>query len=510
MNPTPEWADTAVMPMVQHGMGLRYAPVTPRSNTLREVLTTAFRDRRRIALAFLFPFLATLVLCFLPTPRYTADASLLLRVGREYMYKPETADGPSAQPMAYDREQTLHAEVEILNSRDVKEAVLDRIGPTTLYPALAAGNRPDPAKQRDAALLEVQRRFDAALLKDSNVVHLAFTHPDAQLSARVLNTLIDVYLDRRRAIFNTSSLRGAEADLASLRARLTEADGKLEDWKRSHKIQSFTEQQTLLLTQRQAVAMKLADNDYQQAQSSGRTRSLNASLGATPADVTLSNETQRSESLDLARKTLLDLRLKERDLSAKFTDENLAVQDVRADIARTESFIADLMANPSRLVKTGRSVVRDSLESDLVRSMAEQRQTAASRATLVAQRDAIEHQLTQLSAAQRELDTLDRDRRLVAAAYEQASRRVEDEIVVEHLDQRRKSSVSVLQAARTPLQSKNIRSVILIVGTVVSLGCALLVAFFSALWRDTYLSPEEVQRGLGLPLLAAVPRRALS
>ena len=98
-----------------------------------------------------------------------------------------------------------------------------------------------------------------------------------------------------------------------------------------------------------------------------------------------------------------------------------------ADGSDDEDFLHDLEAHPNRSIKTGRSVVRDSVESDLVRSMAEQRQTAASRATLIAQRDAIESQLTQLSSAQRELDTLDRERRLVALVGETHSARVDQD-----------------------------------------------------------------------------------
>ncbi|CAN5754412.1 hypothetical protein BH09PSE5_BH09PSE5_05220 [soil metagenome] len=476
-----------------------------KSGSLREALTAGFRDRRRIALAFLLPFVATILLSFMPTPKYTSDASLLLRLGREYLYTPEVGNAGNATPMAYDREQTMRAEVEILMSRDINDAVLAKLGESAVYPAITQGDAP-AQKQHDMAVLEMRRNLDAVLLKDSNVVHLSFTHPDPRVAASVLNTVIQVYLERRRSIFNTTSTEGPKAHVDSLRARLVETERQLDSLKRSRQIQSFGEQQSLLLAQRQSIEMKLDDSSLALAQSSARAGALKSNLASTPTDVVLSNETQRSEAVESGRKTLLDLRLKERDLSSKFTDNHPNVQDVRADIARTEAFLHELEARPNRTVRTGRSPVRDGVESDLVRSLADQGQASASRSTLLAQRDEVVGKLNRLAASQRQLETLERDRKMLEGSLESASRRLEDEIVNQRLDETRKSNVSVMQAAREPLEPRSIRGIVFAVGTLFSVACALLVAFVGALWRDTFVSPDEVERRLGLPLLAAVPR----
>jgi capsular polysaccharide biosynthesis protein len=42
---------------------------------------------------------------------------------------------------------------------------------------------------------------------------------------------------------------------------------------------------------------------------------------------------------------------------------------------------------------------------------------------------------------------------------------------------------------------------------VLSLLVATLTAFLSALWRDSFLTPEQVERELGMPVLAAIPER---
>ena len=475
----------------------------PRGATLREFLTICFHDRARIALAFLLPFVITVIVSFVPVPRYVADASLLVRLGREYVYKPEGSDA-GATPMAYDSKETLRAEVEILNSLDIKETVLQQMGVDKVYPWLAA-QQPDAQRRAMAALKEFQTRFEARLLKDSNVIQLSFTHRDAAISAQVLNKTIEAYLERRRGIFASGSYGNAQAKVASLSVRLNEVEDKLEGFRRTHGIQSFTEQQTLLLGRKHSIELRLDDSALALAQSGGRSRSLQASLDFVGGEVTLSRETQRSEALESARKTMLELQLKERELSAKFADTTPAVQDVRAAIARTQAYLAELAALPNQTVRSGRSPVRDNVEADWLKTRADQGQADAGAAVLQQQRRVLDAQLKSFGANQRQLQGLERERKLLEASYEAAVRRLEEALVQDELDRGRKSNVSVVQAARAPFEARSLQGLILAVGTLLSLCCALIVAFFSALWRDTFLSPEQVQRGLGLPLLASVP-----
>ncbi|MEF7613757.1 hypothetical protein V4F39_07520 [Aquincola sp. MAHUQ-54] len=503
-----EWAATVVMPelaAVHNDLARLSAPALGSSRlSLREFLNTAFCDRRRIALAFLAAMALTVLASFMPSPRYTAESSLLLRLGREYMYRPEVGAAAAASPIAYDSRETLRAEVEILNSRDIKEAAVDRIGPAVVYPWLAKDAK-SAAELRDQAVLELQHGFDAKLIKDSNVAVLTFTHRDPEMAARVLAQITEAYLDHRRTIFSPASLGTAQAKADELAGRLRSLETRLEAFKKDKGIQSFSEQQSLLITQRNGIEMRLGDIEQQLAQTAGRAASLRSSLGGMNDQMTLSSETQRSEALDSARKSLLDLKLKERDLSSKFSDDVPMVQDVRADIARTEAFIADLQRNPERLVRTGRSPVLDSIESDWLRTLAEQRQANASRATLKAQREAIDQRLQRLASSQRELQVLERERKLVEDTYQGAMQRLEEERVIHGLERDRRSSVSVVQAPRVPLEGRNLQPIILAVGAVLSVVCALLVAFVTALLRDTFISPEQVPRELGLPLLAAVP-----
>lgn len=482
------------------------ASQAPRGATLREILTIVFRDRWRIAAAFLLGLVLTGIAAMLVPKKYTSEASLLLRLGREYIYTPEIGDATSGTPIAYDREQTLQAEVKILTSRDLKETVLQKLGVAQVYPALATGN--DPTAQRDAAVVALEGGLDAELLKGSNLMEVSFTHRDPAVAAKVLAEFIDAYLKKRSTVFASTSFGTAEADFVARTIQLNTAEARLAELKKTRGIRAFGEEQSLLLAQRNALELRHVDAAVSLAQAQGRAGSLQGSLQGVTGDVTLSSETQRSEAVENARKLLLDLKLKERDLSSRYVDGSPLVQDVRADIGRTEDYLRELEARPTRVVRTGRSPARDAVETDLLRTLADQGQARRAASTVAAQRAALQVRLDTFAATERELQSLERERRLAEVSYEAAAKRLRDEMVLEELDRKRKSNVSIVQAPRVPLKAKAMLPLVLGVGIFLSLFAALLTAFLSALWRDTFLAPEEVERSLGLPLLAAVPEGA--
>jgi len=495
MKPTVEWQDAS----------LAAAAPPARTTPLRDILTQAFRDRWRIGLSFAIGMLLTVIAATLPSKKYTAEAALLLRLGREYIYTPEVGDAQAGSPVAYDREQILMAEARILGSRDLKEAVLQKLGIGTVYPHLAGE---DAATGREQAVLALDRALKADLLKGSNLMQVSFTHKDPELSARVLSELIDAYLAKRTVVFASATFGTAQAEFDERKKQLDAAEARIAKLKESRRIRAFGEEQSLLLAQRNTIEVRLAEAVLAQSQSASRSQALRRGLAAVSGDVTLSSETQRSDAAEGARKMLLDLKLKERDLSSRYAETHAGVQDVRADIRRTEEFLRELERNPVRTQKTGRNPTRDVAETELLRSQAEESQAAAARTQLERQRADVDRRLLALADSERELVALERERKLAEQNYEAAAKRLRDENALEELDRKRRSNVSIVQPPMVPLQGSSIAPLVVGIGTVLSLVAAALVAFLSALWRDSFLSPEQVERELGIPVLAAIPERA--
>ena len=444
-------------------------------------LAQASPDRHRIGLVLGAGLLITVLMAFMAAKEYTAEASLLLRLGREYMYTPEVGDANGRTPLAYDREQTIQSETRILLSRDVLETAVDKLGVAYVYPKLAKGDAA-PQAQRGRAVLQLEKSLDAELLKNSNLMQVHFKHDDPQVAARTLSVLIDAYLEKRQRVFTSLGIKSTEADFKVQEAKLHAIEAKLTAFKRAHGFVSFAEEQTLLLAQRNALELRQSEVALSQAQAGGRVSSLQTRMRAVPAEVTLSSETHRSEAAESALKLLMDLKLKERDVSAKFADAELVVQDVKQDIALTNDHLKALRADPPRTVRVGRSPVRDAAETDLEHALADQSQARAGQSALAARLADIDKRLSLLASGERDWHALDREQHLAEADYEAAAKRLREERMMADLDRQRQSNVTVVQAPKAPLESRSARAAILVVGSALSVAAALLTAFVCA-WR---------------------------
>ena len=494
---------------------------------LRSGLASFFHDRWRISAVFLLGLIVSTLVAMMAPLKYTADAELLLRLGREYIYKPENGESANGAPVAYDREQTLMSEARILNSRDIMDSVLTKMGDERVFPELLPspsrrwwreqvlgriglkGTQPTAEARRAAAIQLFERALEAELLRGSNLMQVSFTNRDPQLAAAVLTEVIETYLDRRSVIFAGAQRGTAQTNFNARREQLSQADERLAAYKLERGIQAFSTEQGLLLSHRNGLDERRTDAQVSLARANSRAASLRDSLVQVAGDVTLSSETQRSDAVDKARSLLLDLKLKERELGSQFTDDSPAVRDVRADIARTEAYVRELQANPTRTVRSGRSPTRDAVESDLMRALADEQQSRAGSAKLAGERAVTERRLAELASSEPELNALERERRLAEENFNVAAKALRDERASTELDRERRSNVSIVQAPRPPAVGRSVAAVIFGVGVFLSLCAALLTAFFLALWRDTFLTQEEVEQTLGVPALATVHRSRL-
>ncbi len=111
-------------------------PNTSYETPKREFLVFYYKYRLRLLFAFLMPFLITVAISFMPTPRYDATSTLGVRLGSEYVYQPETGSGTNGpeSPIPFDRDQIYKAEVAILGSYDLHQQVIESIGLDRIYP----------------------------------------------------------------------------------------------------------------------------------------------------------------------------------------------------------------------------------------------------------------------------------------------------------------------------------------------------------------------------------------
>src|SRR5512143_742648 len=94
--------------------------VSPGSS-LRNLLHILFKHQVKILTLFIATIVTVTVGSFLITPVYMATASLLVKVGREYITNPEVGDARNALPTVVNPEGMINSEIQILNNRELIE-----------------------------------------------------------------------------------------------------------------------------------------------------------------------------------------------------------------------------------------------------------------------------------------------------------------------------------------------------------------------------------------------------
>lgn len=480
----------------------RHLSSTSQSFSLREFLIILFKDKKQILTGFLLPMALFAIASFWVVPRYEAVATVMVRMGREYLYRPEVGES-NLPPVAADREQTLHSEVAIINSRDQLEKVIQAMGVERIYPALAAKAELAKPLITARALMELERRLDVLLLKDSNIIKISFQHPNPEISAEIINRLIDSYLVKRREIFSSNRVSFAEEQVKATGNKLASLETQIEQFKRNNKIASYSQQLALLLGQRDSLEVRLAQVQENLAGTGQRVAATRSNLGTLTGNVARYSE----NTIDLANANLVELRNKQREAASKFNENSPIMVDLKASIRAAERQVQELETSKTSSVRLGRNAARDELEITVGRLGAEQKALEATRVQLVDQLRSINEDVSRFSQKQSELESLLRERQLLDASYQSSVRKLQEAKSNEELDRSAKASVSIVQSALAPTEPKSVRLVILMIGLVVSTCFALLVAFLSELLRTTFISPEKVERTLGLPVLAAFPKR---
>ncbi len=174
------------------------------------------------------PFLAMLAALIgnivLSAP-YTARAKLLIPFGREYTYRPIVGEGINLAP--WRQEVAINTEMEILNGITLKTEVVKAVGPERLLGESVQAGAPGqfqifksnvkkilyhaglgslPKSPIEKGLEVINRGLEVTTVKDSNIVHVAFTHSERELAMRVLGAHLESYIALRSQYFEPPDL----------------------------------------------------------------------------------------------------------------------------------------------------------------------------------------------------------------------------------------------------------------------------------------------------------------
>lgn len=462
-------------------------------------------------------------------PVFEASAAVLLQLGRNA----GSTSGPDTRETAPLLAQAIKTEIEILNSRDLKQQVIERLGVETIYPTTTPADgwrgaaawikglttRPpdtgripavpsldgtsddaraaDDAARTDApdaaaegALVRIQEALTVESAADSAVIHLRFEHPDREVGVRVLESLIDAYIAKRAGIHATpvtAPLAPGFVDrLQQYRERLIAAEDALDTFRQTNDVFDVEEQTRLLLA-------KSVDLEFQIRETATRLREMEDSMAivANPA-VSLSSlapffSDSEIEEAQRANQERIRLRVREAELLRKNVRDGKKQKELSADIKRLNTYFEeqrDIGRKRLALEQKALAARKAALEADLVAARADIRRINRLSRPFKELRQAADRQEAEYNAYADRIETGGR-----ADSLEAGGDRVR--IIEEPM------------AASRP--SGMLLSMRLVLAGVLGLIAGLALAVVVEACRVPLATPESVNERLGLPVLARIP-----
>jgi uncharacterized protein involved in exopolysaccharide biosynthesis len=490
----------------------------PARSSLRDFLHILFKRKVQILLFFFATVCTVTIGTFLMQPTYEATSQILVKIGRENLYVPTVPNSGNNPVINLNREEQLNSEIEILKSPTLAAEVVKALGPETIYPDLAeakkgvlAGLKPQPLdaiSPVEKAVLRLGEDLEVEAIKKSNVIQVYYKNNDPKVAAAVVNSLVDLFLDRHLAVFkNPESYTFFEEQSRILKDQLTGAEDRLKDFKKKHDLSSLTEQRSLLLNEDSGLRTALNLTESRIVETRNRLDQLRLQLTKVPRTVAQGETVDHNPLLiNSLQAKLVELELKEKELLNKYTEQSRMVQNVKADIAMVRQTLADQENKRYGKSSTGLNATYQLLESELYQNEAELSALEAKRNTQSAQLAAYQDQLDKLNRIEVELSQLEQEVEVDRLNYRLYLTKFEESRISSAMDSEKIANVSLLEPASAPFKPVSPKKLLnLVLGIFLGAFGGLGLAFFMEYLDDSLEKPEQAENALNLPVLASVP-----
>src|SRR5512146_414706 len=479
----------------------------PFTLTLRDVAAVLFRHQRLLLISFVAILLAVLLSGIL-SPTYKAEMKFLVRRER---VDPVVTSQPNAPPQMVQEEiseSELNSEVELLNSQDLLRRVVLETGLARKPMASRLLGSTDNKVAVARAVRQLAKKLKAEPLRKTNVISVSYESSDPELSARVLKSVADLYMQKHLEVHRPSGeFKFFDQETAQLHRGLENAETRLASFTRKQGVVSAQLERDLTLQKASDLEASLTQTQSAIAETGRRISILQSQIASIPPRMVTQRRTaDNPQLLQQMKSTLLTLELKRTELLTKFDPSYRPVQEVEKQIRETRAAIEGETTAPLRDETTDRDPTHEWARSELVKAQAElsglQARAAADQAALARYRSGA-RSLQEASIVQQDL--------LRAAKTEEENyllylRKQEEARINDALDRRGILNVAMAEAPTVPALPARSRWLYGLLSMLLAGTASVGLVFTADFLNPSFRTPDEVTAFLEAPVLASLPK----
>jgi succinoglycan biosynthesis transport protein ExoP len=509
---------------------MRHSAVPTMADTgevdLRGFLRTVYRRKLMLSLTIVAVLGLTLYWVSRSTPRYTADALIVIQSRPSSIVKVDEA----VQDVSID-DTTINTEVAILESRGLADRVIQdlgldqdpefapqepasglraTLGPRALLGAISAAwehawsliggaaASPEAAAPETAAPADEESQERAALLdqflaqlsvvpeEKSRLINISFTSVDAEKAARITNSLVDAYIENQLETKTEGARRAAEW----LQLRLAELGETVQSLEQSVQRQR-TETGLAESNGANIVAQRLSQLNTQLVVAQAASAATKARYQQVQAVLASGGNVQALPSV-LDSSSIQSLRARQRELIERFSELQTTFGDRHPQMVSLEAELAEVEQRLVREIDNVLSGLQNELDSARMHE-----------AVLRTELESAGKEMIRLNAAEVTIGQAAQRLRANRDLYESLLKRYTEAVALRDNQQ---PDARIISSAQVPLAPSypDVPRVIAL-AFVGSAGLAVLLLVVTERLRQKLDTVEDVERHVGLQVIGAIP-----
>ncbi|MDH3347453.1 MAG: GumC family protein [Desulfobulbaceae bacterium] len=493
-------------------------------NSLRDFLIVLFRHKILIVVSFFTISILAVIITLLTPEVYLSYAQILIRVGRENIALDPTVGGQILGMYTEKDKETL-SEVAIISSVIIAERVVEKYGPEFILNCSDQINSRSPGQSGQknrwdtglydhndpvfrSAVSVLQGSLSVVHRKETNLIDLSYMGGNPRCSQLFLNEMMDFYLERHIEINKMlATPLFFQEQSAQLYSDLASKEEELKLFKAENNIVNIDEQKKSLLRQIEYLQNSLDSVTGLALSSEAKVAEFEKNLKFQNPSKELHRTMGHSNYVakDM-RDQLIGLRLEESKLASRYQDNYRPLIEVRHEIDYIESLLVQEPETRTQ-VTLGVNEVHQAVEHNLELEKANSRFQMVQQEAVAYELLQRQHEVNVLAEKELDLARLQRDIKMLESEYISYRDNLRRAKISTALDMSKVSNVRILQPATLPMfhikPKRKINVAIgLLLGFFVGIGLALVLEFFD----DTMKTNEDVEKKLGLPVLAFVSK----
>lgn len=506
---------------------------------IAQIGETIFRRKLLIASVFTLVVASGMFVTFLTTPRYEAEMSILISRDRTDP-RISAADKLPDIIQASISDEEFNSELELFKSREViagavkdldlvnNQAPKNDAGTGSLrerFKSLVFGTLRSTAKAAETkitadeyeiekAINRVSGNLDVTPIKKSRIIKITYSDTDPLRAKQTLEKIYEKYAELHVQINEkVQAGRVFKEQTETFNRKLNAASNSLKQFDSRNGVSGaeIGVQRELLLKQLYDAQAQINAARTEIGETQKRIAALQEKIAAQPEQIQTGSVSKYVSALDRMKEELIQLEQQKTQYLQKYQPNSRFVRETQERIEQLKKSIAQETANPPQERSFALNDLRRRLESDLANAQTSLAAVKEREKNLSSQAEKLRGQVVLLNSRSIDRAKLERERSVNEEAYLLYQKKARENEISQALNKEQVMNFGVVDQPSTdgePKSPKPLLNLLILMAIGASAGFASAIVLDKlTVAPDDYdfiVSPYEIERHLGLPVLAII------